>query len=537
MSLVHIENLGSAGIITDTKPYALPQEAWSGGNNVRFLHGKAEKFAGQTATLGTLLGVPHAVVPWADGTSQFWLYPSAEISTAPDTKVWRTDGTTHIDVTRGTTTTGDNPYDAGVRPTWTGGVLGGVPILNHDNLGVDAPQSWDDTNTRFKDLPNWPANTWCKVMRPFKQYLVAYDITKSSTRYPYMVKWSHLADPGTVPTSWDETDPTVQAGENTLSESSGYVVDALPLGDTNIVYKEDATWGMVHVGGTFIWRFFQILSTSGLIAPRAVKEFQRKHFAVTLDDVILFNGQEAQSLISSRNRKALFQTIDTEYYDKTFVAPNYPEQEMWICFVETGSSTGFCSKAFVWNWAENHWTFRDLPEVTHIGFGVVPTTAQIETFDASSGSIDTDTGKFDSRMFSPVDRDLVLAQADSTFGLHRADVGYTFDGTGYLSYLERTGLQIVRPQVDPSSRKFIRRVWPKIRALSSITFDIYVGSQEDLDGAVSWGSAIEFDPTVQDYIDCMVNTRYICIRIEDRSTDKGWWLDGYSLDVDIVGGL
>ena len=52
-----------------------------------------------------------------------------------------------------------------------------------------------------------------------------------------MVKWSHQADPGTVPASWDETDPALDAGEKTLSDSPGDNITGMQLGEDFIVYK------------------------------------------------------------------------------------------------------------------------------------------------------------------------------------------------------------------------------------------------------------------------------------------------------------
>ena len=46
MSLVPIDNVGQVGLIMDVPPYNLPPNAWSDGNNIRFLDDGVKKCAG-----------------------------------------------------------------------------------------------------------------------------------------------------------------------------------------------------------------------------------------------------------------------------------------------------------------------------------------------------------------------------------------------------------------------------------------------------------------------------------------------------------
>jgi hypothetical protein len=73
MPLVPIDNLGQIGIIKDTPPYALPPNAWSGGNNVRFLDGGVKKCAGYAEVFATCPFAPYYVVPYKAGTNYYWL--------------------------------------------------------------------------------------------------------------------------------------------------------------------------------------------------------------------------------------------------------------------------------------------------------------------------------------------------------------------------------------------------------------------------------------------------------------------------------
>ena len=101
MSLVPITKVGSVGIIEDIPPYNLPPNAWSGGNNVRFLDDGVKKVAGYQEVMATCPFAPYVIVPYLTvGGTRFWIaFSSAAIA------VW--NGSIWTDVTRQTTNTLD----------------------------------------------------------------------------------------------------------------------------------------------------------------------------------------------------------------------------------------------------------------------------------------------------------------------------------------------------------------------------------------------------------------------------------------------
>jgi hypothetical protein len=527
MAIVPIENLGSAGIIKDVSGHNLPPEAWSDGANVRFIEGAVEKMEGETTVFGTPSVAPHWLMPWQTNTEYRWIYPSTA-------KVYYTDGTTHTDITR--TTGGD--YTAGSRPIWSGGNLHGVPIINHDN-GTDVPQQWDGGTSKLIALTAWPASTYCKVIRPYRNFLVAADITKPAGREPYLIKWSHPADPGAAPVTWDETDATKLAGEQTIAQTGGYLVDMNPIGDTLAIYKEDAIWTMQFIGGTLVFAFREASETIGLLAPRCAKGIYRNDFIVGSNDIALFDGQTPRTIINKRMRSYFFRTIASAYINYTFVAPNYSDREMWVCFVEQGET--YVNKALVWNYDDDTWSVRDLPNVHHIGFGQVPETP-VETFDSGSGTtFDTDFGQFGQTSLVAAEVDMLMCRADGTNKFYKGNRNYDFDGTTFTSFVERTGLTIVgqdrqgNPKTDPYSVKFVRALYPKVVASPGATINIYVGCHDTPEGAVTWEGPLAFDPLTDVRVDCRVQGKFIAVRFEDASTTVPWSLTGYELDIEVVG--
>ena len=99
MPLVPITDVGRVGIIEDIPPYNLPPNAWSGGNNIRFLDNGVKKVAGYEEVMATCPFAPYYLHPYLSaGGTYYWLaYGTAAIA------VW--DGSAWTDLTRQTAMT------------------------------------------------------------------------------------------------------------------------------------------------------------------------------------------------------------------------------------------------------------------------------------------------------------------------------------------------------------------------------------------------------------------------------------------------
>lgn len=531
MAMVAINNVGTVGVITDIAPHKLAPEAWSSVSNIRFVDKVAQKMLGQQAVFGTPGAAPHYLQAWNYSTEYRWIYAS-------DTEIFYTNAAAHTNATRFTTTLGDNDYTAQSRPIWTGGVLHGVPVLNHAN-GTDYPQQWDNALGRFKDLDNWQANTYCKSMNVWGNFLIACNITKAAGNNPYLVKWSDVADPGTVPGSWDEADATKLAGEQPLAETGGAVLSTLPLASQNVVYKEDAIHTMQFVSGIAVFAFKEVTSTTGALNARCMAEFFKTHIVVGASDIVLFDGFKVRSIVNQKNRKAFYDSLDSVYKDQTTVTVNYATREVWINFVEVGGTSNYLTKAFIWNWEENTWSFKDLPDLSYIAFGKV--TGSTTTIDSLVGTIDEQTKTFNELAALSAEAQL-CARVLATQGLLQSDVGYTDRGTTYTTVLERTGLTIAgtdrhgNPTVDETKVKFVRSVYPRLNAPNPVTLKISVGAQDSPSGAVTWEGPYDYVSGTDVKVDFMISGKYLAVRFEETS-DQPWEFSGYTLDLDIISEL
>ena len=220
-----IKQLGQYGIVKDVLPYNLPDNAFSDGENVRAYEDSIEKCLGHidafsSQEVGGIAVDPYWITSIVQGSDAYWMY-------AGSSSVWATDGVQQANLTRIS-----GPYSMNTDYGWTGGVMGGVIFLNNH---VDAPQQWvspSALNTPLTDLSNWPANATCGSLRSFKQFMIAMDYTNGAgTRFPRLIKWSNSASFNSVPSTWDETDDTQDAGEYELADTAGTILDGSELRD------------------------------------------------------------------------------------------------------------------------------------------------------------------------------------------------------------------------------------------------------------------------------------------------------------------
>ena len=509
MDLQRIEIKNPTGILTDPNPSDLPLEAWTSGNNIKFRNGKVEKVDGYSSIFPTPLEAPLNVFPYLSNSTPFWISAGA-------TKIYLTSGTTWTDYSRLI----GGPYSASITDQWNGGFLSGVHVLNN---GVDVPQSLLPSTNNYTDLPNWPATHRCEVIRPFKNYLVALNLTVSSVRQPTTLKWSSPADPGNVPFTWDPTDPTNDAGETSLADTAGEIVDARKLRDALIIYKEDSVYSMRYIGGVFVFQFQQLFDDVGMLGANCVAEFDGKHFVVGQGDVYVHNGVQKSSVIDGKMKKFLFDAIKTDSQKNTFVIPDYSNTEMWICFpASTGSSTaGYCDKALIWNWVENKWSLRDVPELVDANIGIVD-PQESDAWNDDPNAWDTDTTSWGSQTYNP-SRQKIILSSNLNNKIYVVGESNTFDGAMFTSTLEKSDLYFG----DDHKIKVVNSIAPHLSGVGEAK--VYIGTSMLQDSPVEW-----FGPFTlqigQDYkVDSRYVGRYVGVRFQFDSSGT-WALNGYTLE-------
>jgi len=234
------------------------------------------------------------------------------------------------------------------------------------------------------------------------------------------------------------------------------------------------------------------------------------------------NGQTVTALLPNRMRRAMFENIDGDTYEKCYVAADYVRNEMLACFPSPSSTT--VDRALIWNWKDNTFSFRDLPNAAHINAGVIDITTGA-TWDAATDYWDIGSGAWGTRAYDNVKENLVFCDVSNT-KIYRDDFGNKEDTTNMTSYIERTGLDLNNPQ----SVKFVSAVYPQIDVTGDNTVNVYVGRQMAPEDAVTWEGPILFNPNTQSKVSCRVSGKYIGIKVESTS-DIDWKLHGVAFEV------
>ncbi len=340
-----------------------------------------------------------------------------------------------------------------------------------------------------------------------------------------LVKWSHPADPGAVPTSWDEADPTKDAGEVELSDGGDPIIDGLQLRNSFMIYKEKSIYRMDYIGGSSVFRFEQVIGTSGALNKNCIVEIDGNHLVLTGSDVIIHDGQNPTSVLDKQTRRFLFLNIDVTNIGMCFVFKNPYFNEAFICYPSIGATS--CDSAMVWNYKDRTVSFRDMPNINHANFGAVDNGLQ-GNWNQDPAPWSSDLTLWDGGDFVPSTQRVIMAAND--LKLYLLDASSSFDGSLPSAYLERIGLSFD----DPESIKMIKGIRPRITGNVGDTVTISVGWSNDPYATPTYSAVMThtIGSTIQN--DCFVSGRYLSYKIS-TGTAYQWRLDSLEFEIENMG--
>lgn len=584
MPLVKIPDAGK-GVNLDLTPEELAPGVWSACQNMRFVNGYAQRFNGTSRIFDVPTITPYYLASYLTPTKRYWVHAGTGKVFADDgtarVEITRRNSVAMTSITRvGTTatvtttaahglTTGDTVRVVGATPTqyngtftitvtgattftytmasdpgasatltsavlyttandftgardnrWSGGVFGGVLVMNN---GVDTPQYWAGDSHPLRTLTGWDNNWRAQVVVPFKSYLVALDLTKSGIRFGSMVKWSAEGAPGSIPSSWDATDVTKNAGEQDLAETPDTLIDALPLGDALIIYKQHSMYAMRFIGGEFIFQFQKLQGESGMLFRGCAVNTPLGHVVLTAGDVVLNTGQGVQSIADGQVRRYIFSNIDSTNYQRAFVTTNPQRNEVLVCFPEVGQQS--CTKAAVWNWKEKTWGLRDLMNANYGATGLIENVA-FTTWADDTETWELDSTTWNENAYSPNESRLLFAEDARVSAF---DVSSSDDGVNALpGVLERTGMHMD----DASMVKLLKAIYARIDAPAAAVITFQFGGQMFPDSATTWSSPVQIPGGQAIKADSFATGRFLGLRI---SCSAPWRMRSLDLDVQTMG--
>ena len=516
MSIYPVRRLGSAGIVPDAYPSDLENlSAFTGGVNVRFKNGQASRAPMFKHVVdlehepGHILAIPQSaagieevITVGYDFGSFYSLNGSAWTDVTPST--WSGSG----DVT-----------------AITSDFLGGVAYATSD---THVPICKRPTDATFVPVPHWPEDDRARVIRAYKDQLIALGVTKTGSFFPTMVKWSNFAYFGDVPDSWDPADPTKSAGENIINGMKHPLVDGAALRDSFVLYCTSSVWLMDFVGGNDIYQFRRVFNDRGIINPNCVVAVGGMHYVFDRDDIYVHDGVTDRSICDERTRKFIFQALDFSKAGRCFVQHDPRLSEVRFSYAADDAYTGFpsastgCNRQAVYNYAGDTWSFYDFPNI------VSSTRAALVTSATWDGDTTPDWGT-SGGMWMTTDGDedrhtLVVGRTDTGMGLtaprlYGQDLG---DGgrlnlpihaeTVKPAVLERYGLDLDALGKHLTQHVNIQALWPQI--MMDRASDCYwqVGAANFVNERPSWGVRLTFDPATETKIDVNVAGKYLGYR-------------------------
>ena len=376
----------------------------------------------------------------------------------------------------GATATGDNQYGARVNQNWSVTLLNGLLVATN---GYDTAQMWPlssgvpSTSTPLRELRNWPsATSYCKSIAAFRTFLVGLNWQIGGTEYPNLVKWSTEAAALNPPNSWEESDATLDAGEYQLTDTPGKIIDGLPYGDSFLIYKEDSIYIMNFVGTPYIFSFKLLSPTIGLLSKNAVAEYEGGHFFIGNSDCYITNGQQVTPLLPNKLRREMFSDLNGDNYEKVFVAADYGRNEMLACY-PAGVST-IPNKALIWNWKDNTFSLRSIPDLYHINSGIAAittgTTWNDHTEEWDSGAGIWGTGNYDNVL-----KNMVFAKPDQKATISGATAANPVVITSTAHGLADSDLVSISGVVGMTQIN-AQTYYAKVTGYSTTTFALYSNS-------------------------------------------------------------
>jgi hypothetical protein len=305
----------------------------------------------------------------------------------------------------------------------------------------------------------------------------------------------------------------------------------MPFRGNMYIFKENSVWRMSRIGGRFIFAFDEYWETTGLLTSRCVCNVRSlgQQVVWTPDDILVHNGQTQRSILERKWRRTLFADMDPVTYINSFVFDNPIHREVWFCYPTNGFTMP--NKALIWNYSSG-----DSFSTTDVDF-VNVAQGRIEDPDPITWEANDAIWNSTDEPWDIARRQGLIACFPEQEEFRRLDDGVTRAGTRYVATLERKGLALIGRKrsgqwiVNHKVYKTSKKLWLKVTGGSVA---VRVGSQDLVDGPISWGPKQVFHPNRAMWLDVIKTGRALAIEVSSV-TDENWSLQGYKIELNVGG--
>lgn len=564
MANLPLRDLGAVGVIADANPYSLPPNAFSKAVNVVFDENRVQRaplfkqifpatrtllsytdstgtFNAQTGTYdaaqGTASSAARFVASYADpsfGETVFTCDNNGEVRSYPN-------GTLALISPGAGSVTNDEP--------WSHAQVAGLSYLARKGMRPYVRNVKTDTNYTLI-AGDWVTTHTASVVRAYLDYVLMLNVTKGTTEFPTMVKWSNPVEYSSAVTSvnWDPSNPNFVAGENILGEMTTGIRDGLVLGTNFIIYSQDQVWLMEYTGSSLVFNFRRLFANGGIFNTNCVVEIEGKHFVFGEDDLYIHDGVSKQSIADGKVRRAVYSAVNRSKRTAAFVMHDSVSNLVYFCYNTSSDevrwkNTQYCNQAAVYNYRSNAWSFMDLPNI--IGGAESNIDLQKNTYPQVDSNYEVYNSSYVSFEGARPKITIALGSADTANNLTDSRV-YALDlpsasltnlpvtlETQADALLERIGIDL-----DDSSAGLPLRFYKTITSIipqssfntGDSTFTWEIGSSDLPNAPVVYRSVVEFDPNTDYKIDTKVSGRYLAYRIT-TDTLNDFRISGFDAEV------
>jgi len=399
MPTIPLQNLGIKGLNTDVPAQALSPETFSEGLNLRPFDGSLQGVQKFNTSLDTnLTGATarniYSVAQWTPvGSDYFNLVYLYESSAGVVSFQVSQDILSPISSSSAVTAV-TNLSDAG-RFGFDFFTFNGVIIVNDginqpiriSNNGTEAAPNYQSLYFAnwFSGLADGSAQEGVVADRVTAQRLAAYN----NRLIALNLSGAYLADEnlGNSSLAWSTpiTDintlegitwkfaATNSAGDDILTETSGQLLDAAQLGPYLIVYKDDSVYRYQDTGDPLYLVSELLFDDDGLYSPNCFEDIgDGRHFVLGNYGIYIHDGgPNKQDISKGRIQQDIFDTVNPAHKNRTFTFLNSRDKEVWVCYSAVGNSGTGADYAYVYNYREDLWYKRTLPNLKGITEGEI----------------------------------------------------------------------------------------------------------------------------------------------------------------------
>ncbi len=507
------ERIDMQGVIPDLTGSEIPLDSFSEAVNFVVRENKAQRAGGYEQIFGTPGHAPKFLLPNISSGQSYWLYVG-------DSAIRVTDGTSHFNITPASAPS--NVDD------WTGTNINNFAVLNNS---TDDPVFWDgQTGNVMTTLTGWPPTTNAKagVIRAFKNYLFALNITDTNGTRTEEVRWSDSAPPGSIPTTWAPA-TTNDAGSVELADTPGVVIDAARLRDSLYIYKDFSTYAAEFIGDVSndIFSFRLVFPTSGILSANCVASFRNRHYVMTKEDIVEHDGVNIRSIADKAVRNFYVNNLNYNKSNYAYAVSNGPDNEIWFC-IPVGDDQE-PTIAMVYNIIEQKWGFRSLDSIPHIELGIVAPPVVAFTWSTVLGTWADITQIWNTSTVESGELNLLMAGENDT-KLFAVDLSDTADGSNVEASIERHCIIIESTDFN----KLVTEIRPRIKGRDGDVINIRVGGQEDINDPINWTTQMPYTIGTSKKVDLFKTGRYISVAFSS-TTASVWSIESFDIAYQIRG--